>query len=92
VGVARIADLAVAARFPPFSLSQNWKNHPQDPFQSASALVHTARTRRACRPRGCLLRMVLAWIDRRAPRGRSFPFPSFPVKARNGLSRGGAAR
>jgi hypothetical protein len=32
--------------------------------------------------------MVLAWIDRRAPRGRSFPFPSFPVKARNGFIAG----
>src|SRR5690348_11966641 len=78
VGVARISALADQWRdFPPFCLSQNWKIPPQDPSQSAAALVHTARTRRACRPRECLLRTVLGWIDRRAPRGRSFPFLPF---------------
>jgi hypothetical protein len=41
-----------SVRFLPFCLSQNWKNRRQNPFQSASALVHTARTRQAIEPKG----------------------------------------
>jgi len=42
---------AFRARFPPFYLSQNRKKRPPHPFQSGSALVHTARTRRPHGPR-----------------------------------------
>src|SRR5215475_11324568 len=47
--------LARTNRFPPgfspFPLSQNRKNRPPHPFQTSSALVHTARTRRPFGPR-----------------------------------------